>query len=92
MNVRTVLQLANAAATAALAVALVETWREVRLLRRWIVDNALSEERLRQKLGAALAANDGVSEARPRIPGRRTPRLTAHTKRPPSRRDGGLCY
>jgi hypothetical protein len=30
MNVRTVLQLANAAATAALAVALVETWREVR--------------------------------------------------------------
>jgi hypothetical protein len=60
MNVRTVLQLANAAATAALAVALVETWREVRLLRRWIVDNALSEERLRHKLSAALDANGGA--------------------------------
>jgi hypothetical protein len=59
MNARTILQLANAAATAALAVALVETWREVRLLRRWIVDNAISEERLRQKLSAALAANGG---------------------------------
>jgi hypothetical protein len=60
MNVRTILQLANATATAALAVALVETWREVRTLRRWTVDNAVSEERLRQKLSAALDANGGA--------------------------------